>query len=95
MKINGVGHGSNYGNGYGKRYSSGYGNGYGYGKGYGNGYGYGYGAGNGKGNPGVLYRMTPFAYLTRDGYPENDTFDNYMFHLQVEPLVHRVFTHNI
>ena len=40
-------------------------------------------------NSRALYVVHPYAYLTSFGAPEPDTFDNYMFHLQVEPLVHR------
>ena len=84
MKIDGYG----YAYGYSSKSSNGTGNGYG--SGYSNDNGYG---GNSDGH-GVtflsgLYRMTPFAYLTYEGYPQDDTFDSYMFHLQVEQLVHR------
>ena len=45
--------------------------------------------GRGVGTPFRLYCMTPFAYLTFGGIPQDATFNNFMFHLQVEQLVHR------
>ena len=45
--------------------------------------------GGGTGIPFRLYFMTPFAYLTFRGVPHDATFENFMFHLQVEQLVHR------
>ena len=91
MKINGDGYNNGYGIGYGIGYGNGYGKGIGNGIGIGNGDGdgYGYGDGYGNGTPATLYRMTPFTYLTFRGRPHVRAFDNFMFHLQVEQLVHR------
>ena len=45
--------------------------------------------GFGDGPPESLYLLYPYMWLTDDGRTKDTTFDNYAFHLQVEPLVHR------
>ena len=68
-------------------FDDGNGNGDGYSDGYSDGYGDGYGDGNG--TRVLLYCMHPYARLTFWGAPDDDTFENFSLHLQVEQLVHR------
>ena len=93
---NGFGTTDRFGNGRGDgRYSYGTGNGnsQGFKTDFGDGDSTGYGNGDGMGSchdrGSVLYTMTPFAYLTYEGKPLDNALDNFMFHLQVVPLVHR------